>query len=149
MAKIKKRAVAADIWLDRATDAQKEKMRAAFGLSPDGLQYRLDLSEKALREANAEVERLKAAAAPERIVPVHDLAKPEGKRDVSWPAANISAPTAYILESVRPTVDGGVPSYRLLMCKVDRGEITFVEAGVENMREVALRDIEDHILRDA
>ncbi len=132
MAKRKKRAVPADVWLDRATAAQVEKMKAALQIIPP---------------VPSEPPAATGAEVPLHPIPVMDMALSEGQRSVVWPADAFNAETAYILELCPPR--GAVPAWRLLKCKIERGVVVHVEAGVENLRDVALRDIEDHILRDA
>jgi hypothetical protein len=139
MAKKARRAVPADIWLDRATEAQKEKMRKGLGVTAA-----LERVADGLAKHEAET------PLPQNVTPtirVHDLAKPEGERETTWPELDFNAETAYAIQSV--PVAGGVLSYRLLKLKIAGGVITDIEAGLESLRGVILQQIEDHILRDA
>ena len=138
MAKTKKRAVPADIWLDRATAAQVEKMKTALRLIPP-------VPPPVMVPGNAETAA--AVKGLPHLVPVVDEALPNGERNVVWDALTLNAPRAYIVELCPPR--GSVPAWRLLKCKVEAARIVSIEAGVENLRDMALRDIEDDILRDA
>jgi hypothetical protein len=83
------------------------------------------------------------------MVELIDNAQPECSRVAQFPVGGINAETAYVIQTVTPTVNMGVPSYRLLKMKIERGQVVSIEAGVENLRETVLQEIEDHILRDA
>lgn len=213
MAKNKKRAVPADLWIQRATAAQLEKMKTALGLSDHITRTVRELEEEgppivrmtasealygfagwltsrepvtimSAREhagpiADLVARFMKANELPDcregwdktlihpevtpsdnvgaprpptvplHPVPVLDNALPDGQRLVAWGVDDLGFDTAYVCEKVKPSVDGGVPSYRLLKLRIERGVVVHIEAGVENLREILLQDIEDHILRDA
>lgn len=142
MAKHKKRAVPADLWIQRATAAQMEKMKTALGLSDH-----ITRTVKELEEDGPPAPR--PLNVPLHPVPVMDLALPDGQRSVLWDVHDVDIETAYVCERVKSKVDGGVPAYRLLKVRIERGVVIHIEAGVENMRGVVLQDIEDHLLRDA
>lgn len=146
MAKRKKRATPADVWLDRATEAQKTKMWDLLSPKP----YVPPKPDDVLTAPyEAEASAIKTPPVPMHPIPVLDLALPEGERSVLWAVEEMDADVAYVVERVKPTVDGGVPSYRLLKLRIAKGVVIHVEAGVENTRDILLQDIEDHILRDA
>lgn len=160
MAKNKKRAVPADLWLDRATEAQKEKMVLGLNLKlrhiPGPSLACVYCGHDTVREGDKVTCTVLAVAGaprpptvPLHPIPVLDNALPEGQRSVLWGVDDLDMPVAYVCERVKGEVDGGVPSYRLLKVKIERGVVVHVEAGVENLREIILQDIEDHILRDA